>query len=244
MQYTVQVQFNQAVNITQQINSVIQLQQTKTTRLLATSSQDLNYTIVDHGNGLYSFVFNDYTPSSNSQIQVQITNPSAIVGPNGQIPSTTRSSINVDSSLIYSLSDYHQGIDTFLYAICMIAFVLLIFTFSADHSIWMPTYDFLQLVMALIFVNNNYPPDLLYSIWKIFASALAFLPNFFTNSFSRATFNPEMINNNIYSVMQDSSFLRVMGHLYFVLIIVCALLTLVFIFSKKSPNKDLKKWCK
>jgi hypothetical protein len=42
----------------------------------------------------------------------------------------------------------------------------------------MPAYDFLQLAMALIFINCNYPPDLLYSIFKLFASALTFLPNF------------------------------------------------------------------
>lgn len=44
--------------------------------------------------------------------------------------------------------------------------------------------------------------------------------------------------------MQDSSFLRVMGHLYFILIVLCIVFLILFILSKKSPNKELKKWCK
>ena len=67
MQYTVQVQFNQKVNITEQIDKVIQLQQIKSKRLLASTYQYLDYTIIDNGNGLYSFVINNYDPSS-SQI--------------------------------------------------------------------------------------------------------------------------------------------------------------------------------
>ena len=67
MQYTVQVQFNQKVNITEQIDKVIQLQQIKSKRLLESTYQYLDYTIIDNGNGLYSFVINNYDPSS-SQI--------------------------------------------------------------------------------------------------------------------------------------------------------------------------------
>lgn len=67
MQYTVQVQFNQNVNITDQIDKVIQLQQITSKRLLVSTYQYLNYTIIDYGNGLYSFVINNYDPSS-SQI--------------------------------------------------------------------------------------------------------------------------------------------------------------------------------
>jgi hypothetical protein len=70
--------------------------------LLTTSYQYLNYTIIDEGNGLYSFVLNNYNPNSNAQVEVQITNPAAITGANGQIPTTTRSSFSVDTTLIYS----------------------------------------------------------------------------------------------------------------------------------------------
>jgi Na+-translocating ferredoxin:NAD+ oxidoreductase RnfA subunit len=159
------------------------------------------------------------------------------MGADGQIPSVTRSSFAVDTTIIYSASDYNSGIDFYLYALCIYAFLLLIATFGMEHSIWMPMYDFLQLVMALILINVNYPPDLLYSIFKVFASALTFLPNIFTSLFSQASYNATFINNNIYSVMQDSSFLRVMGHLYFILIILAVVLLVIFIFTKKSPSK-------
>ena len=112
------------------------------------------------------------------------------MGPGGQIPTNTRSSVNVDTTLIYSASDYHKGIDDTLYAICIIGFLLLIFSFAMEHSIWMPFYDYMQLIMALLFININYPPDVLYSVFKIFASALTFLPNMVKGSFSKAPFNP------------------------------------------------------
>lgn len=67
-QYTVQVQFSETVNIKDQLSSVIKLSQKKTSRVLATSYDNLDYTIVDNGNGLYSFVFNNYNPSSNAQL--------------------------------------------------------------------------------------------------------------------------------------------------------------------------------
>jgi hypothetical protein len=62
MQYTVQVQFNQVVNITEAINNVIRLQQRTSGRLLQSTTSALNYTIIDNGNGLYSFVFNNFKP--------------------------------------------------------------------------------------------------------------------------------------------------------------------------------------
>lgn len=113
-----------------------------------------------------------------------------------------------------------------------------------DHSIWMPFYDYLQLIMALILVNVNFPPNLVYSIFKAFGSALNFLPNFFAKSYTKAAYNKTLLNNNIYSVMQDSSFLRVLGHLYFILMMLGIVMAIIFILSKKCFNKTLKKWCK
>lgn len=175
---------------------------------------------------------------------MQITNPSAIVGSSGQIPSTTRSSFEVDTSIIYTSSDYNESIDGTVYAVCILAFILLLFTFGLDHSIWMPMYDYLQLIMALILVNVNYPPDLLASVFKTFASTFSFLPNFFAKSFSPVVFNKSYINNNIYSVILDSSFLRVLGHLYFILLMLGIVMAVIFILSKKCFYKPLKKWCK
>lgn len=106
-----------------------------------------------------------------------------------------------------------------------------------QHSIWMPMYDYLQLIMALIFINVNFPPNLLFTIIKSFSSTFNFLPNFFTNMFSKAFYNKDYISNNIYSAMEDSSFLRVMGPLYFIIILIGVALAIIFILRKKSPNK-------
>ena len=78
----------------------------KINRLLSENLTYVDYTIIDYGNGLYEFVLNDYDASDGSDIEVQILDPSAIVGPNGQIPETTRSTVETDSDSIYSESDY------------------------------------------------------------------------------------------------------------------------------------------
>lgn len=98
-------------------------------------------------------------------------------------------------------------------------------------------YDYLQLIMALIFINVNFPPNLLYTIIKSFTSSLNFLPNFFTSMFSKAFYDKKQISNNMYSAMQDSSFLRVLGPIYFILIMIGIALAVIFVLRKKSPNK-------
>ena len=48
-----------------EIDKVIQLQQVTQSRLLAVTTYSyLNYTIYDYGNGLYTFVLHNYTPTS------------------------------------------------------------------------------------------------------------------------------------------------------------------------------------
>lgn len=79
-------------------------------RLLVTSYSYLNYTIYDYGNGLYTFVLNDYNPSSATQLELQILNPSAIVSESGSLPDTTRTTITVQTAYLYSADDYHEGI--------------------------------------------------------------------------------------------------------------------------------------
>ena len=66
----------------------------------------------------------------------------------------------------------------------------------------------------------------------------------FKTSFSKAFFDIKYINNNIFSIMVDSSFLRVMGPLYFILIILGSVLLTIFVLSKKAPSKGIKKWAK
>ena len=160
------------------------------------------------------------------------------------MPQTTRASVTVDTVNSYTLESYSPGIDGFLMAIAVFAFVLLIFTFGTHQSIWMPMYDFMQLIMSLILVNVAFPPNLLYSIRSSFASAFTFLPNFFGSLFSDAAFSKDSNNNNIYSLMQDGSFLRVLGVLYFIATMLVAFIIVVAIFSKKAPNKEVKRWCK
>jgi len=205
--------------------------------MLTQTLQYLNYTIIDYGNGLYSFVLNNYNPDSSSQLQIQITDPTAITGANGQIPQLTRSSFSVDTSNLYTSDTYNPILDSYIYAVVILSFVLLLLTFWTNHSIWMPMYDFMQMIMVLIFVNSNYPPNLLYSVSKSFGSALTFMPNFFSKAFGQAAYNSGLINNNIYSIMQDCAFLRILGPLFTFLIVLIAILMIVLIISKKSPTK-------
>jgi hypothetical protein len=178
--YNVQIQFSQPVNITAEIDKVIQIKQVNNARLLAvTSFSYLNYTIYDYGNGLYSFVLNNYNPSSGSQVQVQIIDPSAIQTASGQMPQTTRSEFTVDTDNLYSADSYNQGISGYLSIVAIAAFILLLFSFGTHHSVWMPMYDFMQFIIVCIFINVTYPPNLLYAIRSSFASAFTFLPNFF-----------------------------------------------------------------
>jgi hypothetical protein len=160
------------------------------------------------------------------------------------MPQNTRSSLTVDTSNLYSLNSYSPGVDGFLMTLAVLAFVLLFFTFGTQQSIWMPMYDFMQGVMVLVLVNATFPPNLLYSIRASFASALTFLPNFFDSSFTTAAFSKKSSNNNIYSLMQDGAFLRVLGCLYFVLLMLVIFLLFALLLSKKSPNKEIKKWSK
>ena len=108
----------------------------------------------------------------------------------------------------------------------------------------MPMFDFMQLCMAIILVNVSFPPNLLYTVKSCFVSAFTFLPNFFTSSFKQAAFSKDSNNNNIYSLMQDASFLRVLGELYTILVAFLIILLVIYLIGKKSPNKEIKKWAK
>lgn len=66
MQYSVQIQFSESVNITDQIDKVIQLKQKSRSRLLVSSYQYMDYIITDYGNGLYEFTLINYDPSDNA----------------------------------------------------------------------------------------------------------------------------------------------------------------------------------
>ena len=217
---------------------------TKKRLLAVTTYVYLNYTIYDYGNGLYTFVLNNYTPSSGSQLEVQILDPSAIQTASGQMPQSTRSSLAVNTANVYTLDSYSPVVDTVVMLMAVVAFILLLLTFGAQHSIWMPMYDFMQWVMCLVLVNITYPPNLLYSLRSSLASALTFLPNFFASAFNKASYSSNYSNNNVYSLMEDAAFLRVMGHLYFLLLMIVLFIIIVLILTKKAPSKEIKKGAK
>ena len=160
------------------------------------------------------------------------------------MPQTTRAEFEVNSADNYSLEYYNSSIDSYLYAVVMLAIILLVFSFGTHQSIWMPMFDFMQLCMAIILVNVSFPPNLLYTVRSCFVSAFTFLPNLLASSFSQAAFSKDSNNNNIYSLMQDGSFLRVLGSFYTIFIAFLIILLVIYLIGKKSPNKDIKKWAK
>jgi hypothetical protein len=52
------------------------------------------------------------------------------------------------------------------------------------------------------------------------------------------------MNSSVYSIIGDFTFLRTMGHLYFIFLIVGILLLAAFVMSRKFFWKPLKKWGK
>lgn len=175
---------------------------------------------------------------------MQILNPAAIQSQGGSLPTVTRSQLSVDISSLYSLDNYNKSFDSYVQFIVLTAFVLLIASFWTEHSIWMPMYDLMQFLMILVFVNVNYPPNLLYIFQKLLGAGFNFLPNFFKNAFSAPAFDSQILNNNIYSIMKEGAFLRVFGCIYFILLMTGIVLLTIYILSKKNPSKEFKKWCK
>lgn len=107
----------------------------------------------------------------------------------------------------------------------------------------MPIFDFMQLLFALFFININFSPDLMYSLGAFQNAGLTFLPNFFAKSMPNAVYDSSL-NNNIYSILRDFTFLRTMGYLYSFFLVLGIVLITIFVLSKKCWNKDLKKWAK
>lgn len=115
--------------------------------------------------------------------------------------------------------------------------MLLLFAFGTHHSTWMPMYDFMQSIMIIVFINVTLPPNLLYSVKSSMKSAFTFLPSFFSSAFDSPPYNKEYNNNNIYSLMKDAAFLRVIGSIFFVLLMLVVFMVIVGILSKKAPRK-------
>ena len=52
------------------------------------------------------------------------------------------------------------------------------------------------------------------------------------------------MNPSVYSVIKDFVFLRNMGQLYFIFLVMVLFLLITFGISKKFFNKPVKSWCK
>lgn len=105
-------------------------------------------------------------------------------------------------------------------------------------------FDYMQIMMALFLLNVILPPTPMYALGTFRYALFSFLPNFFANSMPAAQYNPKTMNSSIYSVLEDFIFLRNMGQMYFILIVLVAFLLIVFGMSKKFFNKTVKTWCK
>jgi hypothetical protein len=69
-QYKVKIQFSEKVNILDEIENIIQIKKKGSARrLLATTYDYVNYTIIDYGNGLYEFILKDFDPQSTDNSQ-------------------------------------------------------------------------------------------------------------------------------------------------------------------------------
>lgn len=121
---------------------------------------------------------------------------------------------------------------------------LLMFTFWTDYSVWSPIFDYMQIIMAVFLINVTLPPSPVYALGAFKYALFTFLPNFFTNTLPAPEYDPKIMNSSVYSVIKDFVFLRNMGQLYFILIILVVFLLITFGLSKKFFNKTVKSWCK
>ena len=106
----------------------------------------------------------------------------------------------------------------------------------------MPVFDFYQLLFCLLFVNLVLPPNAGYSLAQFRITAFTFLPNMFSNSLSTPLYS-STFGNTIYNFFGDMVFVRNMGYLYTILLVlVVFMLILLLIWKKKIGNA--KPWAK
>jgi hypothetical protein len=103
-------------------------------------------------------------------------------------------------------------------------------------------FDFMQIVFALSLISIDLPPTPMYAFAVLKMSFFDFLPNFFT--LPQAFFNKKTMNYTYYSVMKDFTFLRNMGQIYLILVVLIIILAISYGISKKFFNKRIKNRCK
>jgi hypothetical protein len=122
--------------------------------------------------------------------------------------------------------------------------ILLVMTFWAYYTIWSPMFDFMQIMFAISVISVDLPPTPVYAFSMLKNSFFTFLPNFFTNALNQPFYDKLTMNNTYYSVLKDFVFLRNMGQIYFILIVVILIVVIAFGLSKKCFYRPIKKWCK
>lgn len=119
-------------------------------------------------------------------------------------------------------------------------------TFSTKQSIWMPIIDFYHMLFALLFVNMTLPPNPTYALSKFKLISLNFLPNVFESSLIAPVFDKKSTSNTLYTIFGDMIFVRTLGHLFLMVLILIFIMVVMLIIWKKGPErfKSAKKFCK
>ncbi len=107
----------------------------------------------------------------------------------------------------------------------------------------MPVIDFFHMLFALLFVTISLPPNPVYALSKTKMLILSFLPNMFSNAYSKAQYE-KTITSTMFTFFGDLSFLRTMGFLYTIVIVILVASAVMAILWKKGKWKNVKQYCK
>lgn len=117
--------------------------------------------------------------------------------------------------------------------LAIVVFLLFLFVFGTNQSIWMPALDFYQLLFCLLFVNVVLPPNAAYALAQFRITAFTFIPNMFSSALDALVYNSKF-GNTIFTFFGDMVFLRTMGYLYTVLLVLVVVILLCLLFWKKK----------
>jgi hypothetical protein len=127
--------------------------------------------------------------------------------------------------------------------VAIVTLILLVLTFYADHSIWMPIIDFHHMLVVLLFIDISIPPNPAFILSKSKILILSFLPNMFSSALPTAQYDTS-ITNTLFSYFGDMIFLRTMGFLYTIVLIMLVVFGVMTILWKKGKWKNVKQYCK
>ena len=128
--------------------------------------------------------------------------------------------------------------------VVVLSMIGLLMSFWTLPSIWFPMFDFMQVLFAVFLLNVSLPPTAMLALAEFKNSMFTFLPNFFSSSLPTVFYDKNVLNNSAYSIVRDFVFLRTMGHLYFILIVLGVLLGVTYLIGKKFFYKKVKKWAR